>query len=216
MKEKIIDAHYIEGNSKDHADYFVLIAENLSQASILTAQSDEATLGVVMSAELTKPSIRPILEEIKGHSKIKVIRHEFPELDHRFENGLSIIYKDNFAAEVTIKKEDLGKLESILEKHSDYSLILALDFIDRKDPVLKVLSKHPGLCLKIICSNIDFEQSRPWILDAIDIFGSDNVMFGGGDKQAFEAILAMIDDFSSQDKENLFSGSVSKWYKLDA
>lgn len=216
MSGNAIDAHYLAGNSQDHADLFIAISQNPAEATLLATQEDDAIVGVVASAAFDKSSIKPLIEEISAFNKIKVFRHEFPSLDDRWENGLSLIQKGNFSAEITIKPEQFAKLERLAENKPDFEFILAVDYVDRKNKDLKALSKLPNIGLKILISNLEYESARAWVLDTIDLFKSMNVMFGMGDQRDFNVIEKVVADFSDSDKENLFRNSVSKWYKLNA
>ncbi len=216
MSFSFIDAHYIQGSPKDHLDGVIAVSQNVGEARSLALLNDDSILGVVGAAEFNKSSLKSILKSVIGFSKIHVFRHQHPEIDSVWENGMQLVKKAGYSCEVEIKDDQYFDFQQITEKNPEMNYILASEGLSNKDLSIKDLSKQDNVALKILGSTLEYEASRKFILEAIDLFGPEKVMFGMGSKEQFLSFSKMIDDFSPSDKENLFCNSARKWYKLMA
>lgn len=157
-----------------------------------------------------------IFDQSKGILGLRSIRDEEVALSDRWENALHLIHREGLVPEIHPKIERLEDLHLFFERHDDLNAILSFDHLERGNPEIRNLGKLENVALKLLIPEISYDESRDWILDSIDQFGSLNVMFGKTTKNSFAELQKILDDFSDTDKQNLFSNSASKWYKLDA
>jgi predicted TIM-barrel fold metal-dependent hydrolase len=94
---------------------------------------------------------------------------------------------------------------------------------------LTAIAKRANVCLEISAIECVFgmqwetEQIKPWILTAIEIFGTHRCMFGShmpiarlsrSFDQFYNAYENIVASCSSHEKVDLFYNVASKWFKL--
>lgn len=94
---------------------------------------------------------------------------------------------------------------------------------------LKEVSRFENTCLSISAIECIFgmdwtqDQIRPWLLDAIEMFGTQRCMFGSHMPIAklsrsftdlYDAYTSIVQAFTLSEKEDLFSKTASTWFRL--
>ena len=156
------------------------------------------------------------LKDSSKEKKFKSIRDENPLFGDRFENAIEMIKRGGLIPEVHPQLSQLQDIYLFLERHPEKEIILSFDYIARKNQNIHDLSHLENVGIKLLIPKITFEDSREWILEIIDSFGTENIMFGQTTLSSLNILQKILSDFSSSDIKNLFSNSAAKWYKLES
>ncbi|MES3153953.1 amidohydrolase family protein [Sphingomonas faeni] len=207
--------------------------------------------GIVAFAALDDPDIGSILAAHTGHRHVRGIRHilnwhESPKLtytprdvtvDPAWQRGFALLSRFDLSFDLQAYPNQFAALASTIARHPDVSVIvnhLGMPVPDDPDgraiwsAGLRRLAEMPNVAIKI--SGFGFVQrpwtasvARPWILEAIDIFGTDRAcvasdfptdgLFGTFD-DTLGAYATIIAPFSESERRALWGGNANRIYRL--
>ncbi len=209
-----LDAHHLLGRPKAHTGGIIAVCEQMGDMVRFSEIEDHKILGVIGLAKFGKSSLKKILKEASLLPKVKVLREVSPLIDPVWENGVKIASKLGYSCEVEVEEEKLFQLIRIAEHNPKTLFILAINQPTRKTPDLKELSYFENVVIKIIAKTTSYEKLKGTALDLIDLFLTERVMFGAFSESRYLELLKIVDDFSEEEKENLFYTTARKWYNL--
>lgn len=68
------------------------------------------------------------------------------------------------------------------------------------------------------------DEVRPFVHDALDLFGADRLMYGGdwpvsmlagGYERTWHALTTILSDLSSDERDAILGGTAARWYRID-
>lgn len=180
----------------------------------LSEMDDPTILGIIGLAKFGKSSLKKVLKEANLLPKIKVLREAFPQIDPIWENGVKMASKLGYSCEIELEEDKIYQLAKVAEGNPKTAFILAINQGIRGNYELKELSYLENVVIKIIAETIPFEKLRAASLDIIDLFSTERVLFGSFSEKRYGELLKIVEDFSEEEKENLFYLTAKKWYNL--
>jgi len=159
--------------------------------------------------------------------------------DAKWLKQLNLLEKYHFKCGLEVFTPQISDLLPIIQKHPNIGFTFAvlgwpLDLSEHGfqywKKLIKTLSKFENVCCSISAIEVIFgmqwtlEQVRPWVLTAIELFGSERTMFGShlpitklshGFRTLYAAYEAIVIDFSLPEKQALFSDVARDWFKVD-
>jgi len=214
-------------------------------------QLDDGPAGIVAYAALNDPDLEPLLEAHSAHGRIRGVRHIVnwhanPQLsytdremtdDPAWQQGFAVLAKYGLSFDLQAYPAQFAGLARTLARSPDTQVVINhLGMPVISDPNgraawangLRQLAGFPNVAIKI--SGFGFvqrpwtnEEARPWILEALDMFGTDRAcvasdfptdgLFGTFDATlgAYAAILA---PFSADERRALWGGNANRIYRL--
>ncbi|GAA4006176.1 amidohydrolase family protein [Sphingomonas humi] len=207
--------------------------------------------GIVAFAALDSPNLRRLLEEHAAHANVRGIRHIVnwhPDpkrtysasditISNKWMNGFGLLREFGMSFDLQAYPGQLPHLASLVASHHDTQVIVDhAGMAIPHDPEgmeqwrrgLKALADLPNVAVKISGMGFSYrpwelEQVRPYVLETIDLFGTDRAMFASNfptDKLfgSFETHLGAYDvitaDFSAEERAALFGGNANRIYRL--
>jgi predicted TIM-barrel fold metal-dependent hydrolase len=237
-----------------HVDAGARADQALSETQWLQGLSDTEGLptALVAFAGLNDPNVEALLEAHSHHKSVRGIRHILnwhPDGffsytpanlldDPHWQAGYAKLAKHNMSFDLQIYSNQMAQAAELAAKHPDVPVMLnhagmpvkdGADHMDRWEAGMKLLAAQPHVWAKI--SGMGFVERkwttasiRPLVLKAIEIFGTDRVMFASDvptDKlfsdyatiiNAFDDITA---DFSDDERRDMFGRNANRAYRLN-
>ena len=207
---------------------------------------------IVAKAELQRPDVESLLAQHKAHANVRGIRHmvswhrdpmktftDRPDLlrDEQWQKGFALLKKYDLSFDLQIYPSQMDDAVILAQRHPDISIILdhtgmPVDrdghSLDQWRRGLKQLGKLPNVTMKIsglgmFDHNWTVESIRPFVLQALDAFGTEKTMFASNfpvDKLyrsygvTFDAFKAITRDFSASERKALFAGNAERVYRI--
>lgn len=219
-----------------------LVKQNtIRQAMVVLVDFLDPTLEEKLEVYNSLPNVTAVREHMVWDDKN--LRKRFAKrpdllLDNNWQKKLGLLNQYNFKCGLEVFSPQLKDLIKVIHLYSNIGFTIALmgwplglSEIEyqswRQD--LKNLSQYQNICMDISAIECIFgmdwtlEQVRPWILNAIDIFGTERCMFGShmpiaklsrGFTQLYSAYENIITGFSHSEKESLFYQVAKEWFRL--
>ena len=225
-------------------------ADSVAETEWLSALPDAPT-ALVAFAALDDPGLEALLEAHSAHSRVRGIRHianwhDNPRLtytprdatgDPAWQRGLALLARHRLSFDLQAYPGQFVGLAATIARHPGVPVIVDhLGMPVPGDPDgratwsagLRALAALPHVAIKI--SGFGFarrpwtaEDARPWVLEAIDLFGADRAciasdfptdrLFGGFD-QTLGAYAEIIAPFSEDERRALWGGNANRIYRL--
>jgi predicted TIM-barrel fold metal-dependent hydrolase len=236
-----------------HIDAGADPAQALDETAWLEGIAAERTLpnGIVAFAPLHNPKVEALLERQAAHPHVRGIRqivnwHTNPlrtytpidvTQDDQWWAGFGLLAKYGLSFDLQCYAGQMAGLAPLIERHPDIPVIInhvGMPVTSDREGVtrwrygLKALSAFPHVAIKL--SGVGFihrdwtmEQVRPFLLEAIDLFGTKRCLFASDsptDKlfapfdRYLEAYHAIVADFSEDERRNLFGRNANRVYRL--
>ena len=212
MKHFLLDTHYQLGNFREHTLGVVAVMDwGLQESALL---EDPTVLGVTCSLSFQETGFKTRLEKILQHPKVKAVRQVFPQMGPIWKNGVKLLAAKGSVCEIELKEDQFYQLSEFAQQLPQASFILTISHPLRMGYDLKQISFSKNIAIKVLGGCFTFELMRSCILDLIDRFSTDRVMFGGFSESEYENLLKIVSDFTDEEKEKLFAFSAKSWYKL--
>ena len=207
---------------------------------------------IVAKAELQRPDVESLLAQHKAHANVRGIRHmvswhrdpmktftDRPDLlrDEQWQKGFALLKKYDLSFDLQIYPSQMDDAVVLAQRHPDISIILdhtgmPVDrdghSLDQWRRGLKQLGKLPNVTMKISGLGMfdhswTVESIRPFVLQALDAFGTEKTMFASNfpvDKLyrsygvTFDAFKAITRDFNASERKALFAGNAERIYRI--
>lgn len=206
---------------------------------------------IVAFAQLDDPAVEALLAQQAAHPRVRLIRHivnwhvdprrsytpRDVTQDEQWAAGFGLLAKYGLSFDLQCYPGQMPQLASIIARHPDVPVIvnhLGMPVIRDGEGVtqwragLGALAALPHVAIKLsglgfIDRDWTLESVRPFLLEAIDLFGTDRCLFASDaptDKlfapidrtmAAFHAIAA---EFSDDEQRDLFARNANRLYRL--
>jgi predicted TIM-barrel fold metal-dependent hydrolase len=225
----------------------------LKETGWLQAMADARGLpsGIVAFAALESPDLESLLAQHVAHRSVRGIRHiinwhadprrTYSESDittsDAWMQGFGLLAGYGLSFDLQAYPGQFAHLATLIAKHPDTQVIIdhaGMAIPDDTDGWrtwrrgMTALAALPNVAVKISGMGFtwrpwDVDQARPYVLETIDLFGTDRAMFasnfptdklfGSFDKHlgGYDAITA---GFSSGERHALFAGNANRIYRL--
>jgi predicted TIM-barrel fold metal-dependent hydrolase len=207
--------------------------------------------GIVAFAPLHDPKVEALLERQAAHPHVRGIRqivnwHTNPlrtytpndvTQDDQWWEGFGLLAKYGLSFDLQCYAGQMAGLAPLIERHPDIPVIInhiGMPVTSDREGVtrwrygLKALAASPHVAIKLsgvgfIYRDWTIERIRPFLLEAIDLFGTERCLFASDsptDKlfAPFDAYLeayhAIVADFSEDERRDLFGRNANRVYRL--
>jgi predicted TIM-barrel fold metal-dependent hydrolase len=207
--------------------------------------------GIVAFAPLHDPRVEALLERQAAHPHVRGIRqivnwHTNPlrtytpndvTQDDQWWEGFGLLAKYGLSFDLQCYAGQMAGLAPLIERHPDIPVIInhiGMPVTSDREGVtrwrygLKALAASPHVAIKLsgvgfIYRDWTMERVRPFLLEAIDLFGTERCLFASDsptDKlfAPFDAYLeayhAIVADFSEDERRDLFGRNANRVYRL--
>lgn len=236
-----------------HIDAGAHADDALRETQWLQAMADDRGLptGIVAFAALDDPDLEWLLARHAEHRSVRGIRHivnwhpdparSYTPADvttsDAWARGFGLLARHGLSFDLQAYPGQFAHLAELIAKHPDTPVIIDhsgmaipgdADGWDVWRRGMAALAALPHVAVKISGMGFtwrpwDAEQARPYVLETIDLFGTDRAMFasnfptdklfGSFDKHlgAYDAITA---GFSDSERAALFAGNANRIYRL--
>lgn len=234
-----------------HVDAGADPADALKETDWLQAMADARGMpkAIVAFAALDDPKVETLLAAHAGRRSVRGIRHivnwhSDPARtytprdvtgDEAWAAGFALLGKYGLSFDLQAYPGQFPALAPLLERHPDVPVMInhagmMVGESGREEwrAGMRALAAIPHVAVKI--SGIGFayrpwtiEQMRSYVLEAIELFGTDRAMFAsdfptdklfGGFDQHLDAYNAIVADFSDDERRALFAGNANRLYCL--
>lgn len=203
---------------------------------------DPRIQGIVAYLPVEKgASVIPEMEILASRKMVKGIRHGFnKELagNSDFVHGLQLLPQYNLSFDLNISPPLMPEAIDLVRQCPDTTFILDhlcnpnikdKEIEDWKKYLQQLASlentylKVSGIITKADRENWTADDLRPYVLFAIETFGTDRVVFGGdwpvvllagSYKDWLTALQSIVEDFGKKERKKLFSRNAEKVYRL--
>lgn len=236
-----------------HVDAGADAASALAETEWLQGIADDRGLpsGIVAFAALDDPRVEALLEAHAAHASVRGIRHivnwhpdprrTYTPRDVTGEaawaSGFALLGKYGLSFDLQCYPAQMPGVAKLLARHPDTPVIVnhAGMGVDTDEAGvaawragMKALAELPHVATKLsgfgfIHRGFDPERIRPYLLDAIDIFGTDRSLFAsdfptdrlfGSFDAHLDAYDALTAAFSDDERRALFGGNANRIYRL--
>lgn len=207
--------------------------------------------GIVAFAALDDPNVEALLAAHAAHPNVRGIRHIVnwhpdPKRsytprdvtgDAAWQRGFALLGKHGLSFDLQCYPGQFATLAELIARHGDVQVIInhAGMPVDRDDAGrtlwsngMRRLATLPNVAVKISGPGFvhrawTVDLIRPWVLEAIDIFGTDRAMFAsdfptdklfGTFDSTLGAFAQIAGGFSDDDKRALFGRNANRIYRL--
>jgi predicted TIM-barrel fold metal-dependent hydrolase len=206
---------------------------------------------IVAFAPLHAPGVESLLEAHAAHPHVRGIRqivnwHTNPlrtytpsdvTQDDRWWAGFGLLARYGLSFDLQCYAGQMAGLAPLIERHSDIPVVInhlgmpipsEAEGLTRWRHGLRTLARSPHVSIKL--SGVGFidrewttESIRPYLLEVIDLFGTDRCLFASDsptDKlfapfdRHMEAYHAIVANFSEDERRDLFGRNANRVYRL--
>jgi predicted TIM-barrel fold metal-dependent hydrolase len=225
----------------------------LDETRWLQAMADEQGLpsAIIAFAALDDPGVDALLEAQAAHPAVRGIRHIVNwhadprrtytpcdvTQDEAWQRGFARLARHGLSFDLQCYPGQMAPLAQLFARHPDIPVIInhAGMPVDTDEAGvalwrsgMRALAALPQASTKLsgfgfIHRNWTIDLIRPYLLDAIDIFGTDRCLFAsdfptdklfGSFDRHLEAYHAIVADFTEQERRNLFGRNANRIYRL--
>lgn len=207
---------------------------------------------IVAFAPLHDPGVEPLLEAQAANPRVRGIRqivnwhtnplrsytpHDVTQ-DDQWWAGFRLLARYGLSFDLQCYAGQMAGLAPLIERHPDIPVIInhigmpiptEREGLTRWRHGLRTLAQSPHVAIKLsgvgfIDRNWTVKSIRPFLLEAIDLFGADRCLFASDsptDKlfapfdQHLEAYHAIVADFSEDERRDLFGRNANRVYRLE-
>lgn len=236
-----------------HIDAGADPAEALRETEWLEGIADKDGLptAIVAFAPLHDPDVEGLLEKQAAHSRVRGIRqivnwhtnplrtytpHDVTQ-DDQWWAGYGLLGKYGLSFDLQCYAGQMAGLAPLIHRHEDVPVIInhvGMPVTTDREGVtrwrygLRALAALPHVAIKLsglgfIARDWTVESVRPFLLEAIDLFGTDRCLFASDsptDKlfapldRYLEAYHAIASEFSADEQRDLFGRNANRIYRL--
>lgn len=207
--------------------------------------------GIVAFARLDDPAVETVLERQAGHAHVRGIRHivnwhpdphrsytpQDVTQDDRWWAGFGLLGKYGLSFDLQCYAGQMAGLAPLIARHPEVPVLInhvGMPVISDREGVarwrfgLRTLATLPHVAIKLsglgfIARDWTVATVRPFLLEAIELFGPDRCMFASDaptDKlfapldRVMTAYHAIVADFSADERRALFGRTANRLYRL--
>ena len=208
--------------------------------------------GIVAGADLSRPDVEPLLKAHAEHRNVRGIRqilnvHKVKRLDFvgrhfmredAWRKNFRLLAKYGLSFDLQIYPDQMPDAAGLAAENPDVPLILNHTgmFADRNSVTgwrawrdgIRLLAAQPNVAVKLsglgmLDHHWTVESIRPYVLEAIDAFGTDRAMFAsnfpvdrlfGTYERLWQAFATIVGDMSEDEKAALFRTSAERIYRI--
>jgi predicted TIM-barrel fold metal-dependent hydrolase len=204
------------------------------------AESTGVPHGIVAEAWLAKPDVEGQLERHAEHPRLRGIRDfgegEYLE-DPAWERGYALLERFGLVCCLDSEADRFAKARALAERHPGVTLCLdhcgvplerSEAYFDHWRTELRGLAEAPNVVVKVSGLAMrdaawTIESIRPWVLECIDAFGPQRVVFAtnwpvdslfsdyGDVVRAYRAILA---EFTTDEQAAMLAGNAERIFRI--
>jgi L-fuconolactonase len=203
--------------------------------------------GVVGWLDLTDSGMTEDLEVFSANPKFKGVRHlveSEPMEDWLAQpevlRGLQTLEKRGVSYDLLVHTRHLKHVITVAEACPELRLVvdhmakppIASGDVGKWAGALKEVAAYPNVCCKLSglvteanLTSWRTEDLRPYVEQALDVFGPERMMFGsdwpvcllaGSYAQVLEAFQSLLRDISDEERAMIFGGNATRFYQLQA
>jgi L-fuconolactonase len=208
------------------------------------AQNCEAIRGVVGWAPIASPNFAASLEALAAQPKLVGLRHVVQAepkgfLDSAdFNRGIQALRGTGLAYDLLIVEHQLEEAIRFVDRHPQQVFVLdhiakpkiAVQELEPWRSRMRELGQRSNVCCKLSglvtedsWSRWSMDSLRPYIDTAVEVFGANRLMAGSdwpvcllatGYAQWWQLLQNYFEDFSQNEKANIFGATAIKFYNL--
>ncbi|MHA6723634.1 amidohydrolase family protein [Sphingomonas sp. RS2018] len=211
-------------------------ARLLPSAIVAFADLTDPDVETLLAAHAARPNVRGIRHIVNWHADPR--RTYSPSdvtLDPAWARGFALLSKYGLSFDLQAYPGQFPHLAQLIERHPDTQVILNHTGMavpgewDAWRTGMAALARLPNVATKL--SGLGFthrpwsiDQARAYVLEAIDLFGTDRAMFAsdfptdklfGSFTEHLDSYAAIVFDLTASDKRSLFAGNANRLYRLD-
>jgi predicted TIM-barrel fold metal-dependent hydrolase len=236
-----IDAGADPDQALDETEWLegIAAARGMPNAIIAFAPLHDPGVERLLEAHAANPHVRGIRQIVNWHTNpLRTYTPHDVTQDDQWWAGFGLLARYGLSFDLQCYAGQMAGLAPLIERHEDIPVII--DHVGMPIPSeregltrwrhgLSTLARSPHVSIKL--SGVGFidrawttESIRPFLLEAIDLFGTDRCMFASDsptDKlfapfdQHLEAYHAIVADFSEDERRDLFGRNANRVYRLE-
>ncbi|MGQ3047780.1 MAG: amidohydrolase family protein [Niveispirillum sp.] len=253
LSEYLADTAGFDVRGLVHVEAGASTAHSLAETQWLQGVADEGRLpmALVAFAALNDPDVEKLLAAHAEHGAVRGIRHIInwhsdPARtystrdvigDADWQRGYALLAKYVLSFDLQIYPSQMAVAAELAARHPDIPVILNhagmptdqdADGLALWRKGLALLAAQPNVAIKIsglamIDRQWTVDSLRPFVLHAIDAFGTDRAMFAsnfpvdklyGGFGAHYAAYDAITADFTDAERRAMFAGNAARLYRL--
>jgi predicted TIM-barrel fold metal-dependent hydrolase len=211
-------------------------ARGMPNAIVAFAALDDPEVEALLAAHAERRSVRGVRHIVNWHpDPVRTYTPRDVTGDEAWAAGFALLGKYGLSFDLQAYPGQFAGLAPLLERHPDVPVMvnhagMMVGESEREEwrAGMRALAAIPHVAVKI--SGIGFafrpwtiEQMRSYVLETIELFGSDRAMFAsdfptdklfGGFDQHLDAYNAIVGDFSDDERRALFAGNANRLYRL--
>jgi predicted TIM-barrel fold metal-dependent hydrolase len=211
-------------------------ARGMPNAIVAFAALDDPEVEALLAAHAERRSVRGVRHIVNWHpDPVRTYTPRDVTGDEAWAAGFALLGKYGLSFDLQAYPGQFARLAPLLERHPDVPVMvnhagMMVGESEREEwrAGMRALAAIPHVAVKI--SGIGFafrpwtiEQMRSYVLETIELFGSDRAMFAsdfptdklfGGFDQHLDAYNAIVGDFSDDERRALFAGNANRLYRL--
>ena len=211
------------------------------------ADANSFVAGVVGWVDLMSVEIDPQLDELCAHSKFKGVRHLVESEPHddwlvqpAVLSGLEKLSTRGLSYDLLVHTRHLRHVPQVAETCRDLPLVIdhmakppiARNEIDEWRQALKPIARYPnvycklsGLVTEANWSSWQTNDLRPYVEHALELFGTDRMMFGSDYPVCLlaasydivlESFQELLRELGDSERDKIFSKNAARFYRLNS
>jgi predicted TIM-barrel fold metal-dependent hydrolase len=211
-------------------------ARGMPDAIVAFAALDDPEVEVLLAGHAERRSVRGIRHIVNWHpDPVRTYTPRDVTGDDAWAAGFALLGKYGLSFDLQAYPGQFAGLAPLVERHPEVpvminhaGMMVGENGREEWRAGMRALAAIPHVAVKI--SGIGFafrpwtiEQMRSYVLETIELFGSDRAMFAsdfptdklfGGFDQHLDAYNAIVADFSDDERRALFAGNANRLYRL--
>lgn len=207
----------------------------MPNAVVAFAALDDPNVDALLAAHARHPNVRGIRHIVNWHSDPRRT-YSARDLTHdeAWQRGYGMLAKHGLSFDLQAYPGQFPALARLIERHPDVQVVINHTGMavpgewDDWRAGMRALAVLPNVATKL--SGMGFthrpwsiDQARPYLLEAIELFGTDRAMFAsdfptdklfGSFAQHLDAYGAIVADFTEDERRALFARNANRVYRL--
>jgi predicted TIM-barrel fold metal-dependent hydrolase len=254
LDDYLADARGWDVRGLVHVDAGAAASASLDETSWLQALSDKRGMpnAIVAFAALNDPNVEALLEAHAAHPNVRGIRHivnwhkdplrsytpRDVTADAQWARGFAALGKYRLSFDLQAYPSQFAGLADLIERHPEIPVIvnhagMPVDTDEVGKALwrsgMRALAASPHVAVKLsgfgfIHRNWTMDEIRPYLLEAIDIFGTNRCLFAsdfptdklfGSFNKHLGAYSEIVSGFSRDERRDLFGRNAVRIYRLN-
>jgi predicted TIM-barrel fold metal-dependent hydrolase len=254
LDDYLTDAQRWDVRGVVHVEAAAAASAALDETSWLQAMADRRGMpnAIVAFAALDDPNVEKLLEAHAAHPNVRGIRHivnwhKDPRrsytrrdvtADPRWARGFAVLGKYRLSFDLQAYPGQLAGLANLIAHHPEIPVVInhagmPVDTDEAGKALWRssmyALAASPHVAVKLsgfgfVYRNWTMDQIRPYLLEAIDIFGTNRCLFAsdfptdklfGSFDRHLDAYSEIVSGFSRDERCDLFGRNAARIYRMD-